>query len=153
MARTPRINYVRHGSYGRLRHSRILLEWLNAQATRLSLTALAVFQLLKDGYSAAQIDLLAGAAPVNSVAPTIVGTATENEQLTADVGTWSEMGSGSYSFAWKRDAVDIVGATDAAYTLVTADVGTTITVAVTATNSAGSTTVTSAGVGPVASAA
>lgn len=79
--------------------------------------------------------------PTNTVLPSITGTTT----LTASTGTWTNSPS-SYAYQWKRDGVNIDGATDSTYILVTADLGTTITVSVTATNAAGSNTATSAGV-------
>lgn len=48
----------------------------------------------------------------------------------------------SYSYQWLRDGVPILGATSSTYTLVVADVGAIIGVTVTATNSAGSGSVT-----------
>ncbi|QIV65748.1 hypothetical protein Cp1R7AA1_202 [Mesorhizobium phage Cp1R7A-A1] len=93
-------------------------------------------------------------APSNTVLPTISGTPTENEVLTAHNGTWSDNNAtiSGYTYQWKRGGVNIPGATNTTYTLVTADVGTTITLAVTATNSIGSTTATSAATGTIASA-
>ena len=55
----------------------------------------------------------------------------------------------SYAYQWKRGGVNISGATANTYTLVTADLGATITATVTATNAAGSASATAAGVGPV----
>lgn len=81
-------------------------------------------------------------APVNSVAPTISGTATFNSVLTANNGTWS--GSPTYAHQWQRAATsggsysNISGATSSTYTLVSADVGQYLKVNVTATNAGGS---------------
>lgn len=91
-------------------------------------------------------------APVNSVAPAITGTPAQYETLTAGTGTW--VGALiSYAYQWKRDGASIGGATSSTYVLTVTDVGATITVTVTATNPAGSTAATSAGVGPVAAGA
>ncbi len=55
------------------------------------------------------------------------------------------------SYQWQRDGVDISGATSGTYTLAQADVGTTVTVVASYTDSQGSNeSVTSAGVGPIA---
>jgi hypothetical protein len=86
--------------------------------------------------------------PYNTVAPVISGTLTEDETLTTTDGTWLQSPT-SYTYQWKRDGVNIGGATSNNYVLLLADVGSTITVTVTATNAAGSTNATSAGVGPV----
>ncbi|RUW56364.1 hypothetical protein [Mesorhizobium sp. M8A.F.Ca.ET.021.01.1.1] len=93
-------------------------------------------------------------APSNTSAPTITGTPTENEVLTAHNGTWSDNNAtiSGYTYQWKRGGVNISGANGATYTLVTDDVGSTITLDVTATNSIGSTTATSAATGTIASA-
>jgi len=89
---------------------------------------------------------LTGAAatgpPVNTVAPVIGGATRGGSTLTAAVGTWSPAGT-TYAFQWQRDSgsghADIAGATASTYTLVTADVGSSVRVAVTATNPDGST--------------
>jgi hypothetical protein len=83
-------------------------------------------------------------APVNTVAPTISGTTTSGQTLTASQGTWTGSPS-SYAYQWfRRDAAGgspnaILGATASTYALADADVGSTISVAVTATNAAGGT--------------
>jgi surface antigen len=63
--------------------------------------------------------------------PTISGTIREGEVVTAVPGQWSPAATLSYS--WKRNGVAIPRATAQTYTLVTADVGTRLTVSVTAT--------------------
>jgi hypothetical protein len=88
--------------------------------------------------------------PANSVLPAITGTPTVGQTLTASTGTWS--GSPTFTRQWKRNGVNIAGATAATYLLVVGDATTTITVTVTATNAFGSTPATSAGVGPIAAA-
>ncbi len=77
------------------------------------------------------------ATPVNTVLPSISGTAQEGQTLTAANGTWTGGGTISYVYAWLRDAVVISGATAGTYVPVLADVGTVITLRVTATNAAG----------------
>ncbi|WP_221234700.1 hypothetical protein [Sphingomonas aerophila] len=90
-------------------------------------------------------------APANTVAPSISGTAQQGQVLTASPGTWSGT-SPSYAYAWLRNGTAISGATSSTYTLVAADVGTTIQVRVTASNSAGNATATSASTSSVAAA-
>ena len=98
------------------------------------------------GYSNAVGPVLA--TPVNTVAPTVVGTLTDAETLTASPGTWDSAGVAAHSFKyqWVRcptfasDAgfagcAVLPGATGATYTTVAADVGSTLGVRVTATNS------------------
>lgn len=90
------------------------------------------------------------AAPTNTTAPSITGTATVGETLTAVAGTWT--GSPTVTRQWLRGGTEISGATGTTYLLVAADEGATITVQETATNAGGSADATSAGVGPVAAA-
>jgi lysophospholipase L1-like esterase len=67
----------------------------------------------------------------NTAVPVITGTATEGQTLTSSTGTWSATPS-SYSYQWKRNGSAISGATSSTYTLLNTDVGSTITVTVTA---------------------
>jgi hypothetical protein len=95
-------------------------------------------------------------APVNTVAPTIAGTTTDGQVLTANEGTWTGQ-PGSFAYQWLRcDAAgngcaDIAGATGKTYKIQTADVSKTIRVRITAANNDGKTTVTSGATGAVAS--
>jgi hypothetical protein len=89
---------------------------------------------------------VAAAPPANSQAPAISGTAQDGETLTADPGDWSGTAPLSYGYQWRRcDAEgdgcnDIEGATERTYTVGAEDVGATIRVVVTATNSVGEAT-------------
>lgn len=94
-------------------------------------------------------DIDGGNPPVNSVAPALSGTAQEGQTLTCSTGTWS--GSPTYTYQWKRDGNNITSATNSTYTLVTADVGTSIKCTVTATNFTGSATADSNTVTPTSS--
>lgn len=85
------------------------------------------------------------AAPSNLTLPVISGTPNVGQTLSTTDGTWAGSPT-SYTYQWKRNGVAIGGATSNTYTLVQADSGATITVTVTATNAAGSTAATSAGV-------
>ena len=91
-------------------------------------------------------------APVNTVLPSISGTPTVGETLTADPGTWTGTATIVYTYQWLADEVEIEGATEATYELVEGDVGAEITVEVTGTTGVGSDTATSESVGPVAAA-
>lgn len=92
----------------------------------------------------AALDSAAPTAPVNTVLPAISGATTVGSTLTTTNGTWTGTGI-SYTYQWKRNGTNISGATASTYVLVTADAGTTITSAVTATNSGGSASASSAG--------
>ena len=84
-----------------------------------------------------------GGAPVNTGLPTISGTPTQGETLTAANGSWNRAPTG-FAYQWRRcnsagaSCSDISGAGSSSYVLVLADVGSTIRVIVTASNAHGS---------------
>jgi hypothetical protein len=88
----------------------------------------------------------AATPPSNTSPPTISGTAQNGQKLHADPGTWSGTKPIHFSYRWQRcssngsNCSNISGATGHDYTLTSADVGDTIRVVVTATNSAGQST-------------
>lgn len=88
-------------------------------------------------------------APVNTVAPSITGIQTQGQTVTANPGSWDGLPSGAFAYQWKRGATN-VGTNSQTYTLVSGDVGQSITVVVTATNDIGSTPATSAAIVPAA---
>jgi hypothetical protein len=83
--------------------------------------------------------------PVNTVLPVISGDPYTDEVLNVGNGTWTSIGTPSYTYQWKKDGVSIGGATTSAYTVVAGDVGSEITGTVTATNAGGATFATTAG--------
>lgn len=91
-----------------------------------------------------------GTAPTNTAAPTISGAAAYGQTLTASPGTWSGTAPISYAYQWQRcnssggSCANISGATSTTYQAAAADVGDTVLVKVTATNSAGSASANSA---------
>lgn len=87
-------------------------------------------------------------SPFFSSGPTAVnrdGFYAEGDPLEAD----HDHNGDTTTYQWKRDGVAISGETERTYTLQAADVGTDITVTVTATNFVGSTARTSPPVGPI----
>lgn len=77
------------------------------------------------------------AVPVNTALPTIDDTTpTEGELLTATNGSWTNSPTG-FTYEWLRGAGVISGATSVTYTPVSADVGNTLSVRVTASNGFG----------------
>ena len=82
--------------------------------------------------------------------PTVSGTAQGGQTLTAGSGTWSGTQPINYAYQWQRcessgaNCAPIAGATTTTYTLTAAEVGSTVEVAVTASNTAGSGTASSA---------
>ena len=115
-------------------------------AKRRSLASLAIVA----GAVAAGAMLSAGAearsqaAPANVTPPAISGTAVVAETLTASPGSWTGTAPLSFAFAWQRcnaagaSCAPIGGATGTTYVAVTDDVGSTLRVEVTVTNSEGS---------------
>lgn len=92
------------------------------------------------GILQAVISSFTGGPPTNTSLPVISGTAQFGQQLSAiSNGSWTGEPT-SFARQWRRNGSNISGATLASYVLVEADVGTTITLAVTATNASGSTT-------------
>ncbi len=98
--------------------------------------------------SSAATAVVPGAAPqppVNSSAPTISGTASPGQTLTADPGTWSGTTPITYAYQWRRctsagiACVDLAGATAKTYTVQSSDAGSSLQVRVTASNAAGET--------------
>ena len=85
----------------------------------------------------------ADVAPVNTAVPVITGT-TERGALTATAGTWTGTPEPTFTYQWTRGGADIAGADAATYVIDAEDQGTNIAVKVTATNTAGSATATSA---------
>lgn len=84
-------------------------------------------------------------APANTVAPSIAGsTGTEGNVLTAALGTWTGDMPMTFAYQWIKGGVNISGATSSSYTILSGDVGSTITVRITATNSVNSVSATSA---------
>ena len=81
--------------------------------------------------------------PANTLLPAVSGSAQEGQTLSATTGTWSNSPTG-YAYQWRRcdssggACADIGSATAANYTLVVADVGSTVRVTVTASNAGGS---------------
>ena len=83
-------------------------------------------------------------APTNTTAPSITGTAAVGVTLACDPGVWT--GGPTFKYSWSRDGAAISGALTAGYTVQGADEGDTLTCTITASNSAGATSVTSTGV-------
>ena len=105
------------------------------RGSSLSVTVTAV----KEGYPSASASsaptavvptLPALTAPV----PTVTGTAQVGSQLTGVVGVWGP-GTVTKTYAWTRDGVAIPGAVSTKYTLVAADLGTSVAFRVSGTKS------------------
>jgi hypothetical protein len=93
--------------------------------------------------------VVASKHPVNTVLPSISGTAQDRQVLSASTGTWTGGEPISYGYQWEScdragtECVPIEYATGLEYDLGDGNVGTTLRVIVTATNAAGATQATS----------
>ncbi len=91
----------------------------------------------------------AATTPVNTMPPTVSGPAISGQTLTATAGSWTGSPAPTFAFQWQRcdssglSCSPIGLATGSSYTLVPADVGSTIRVQVTGTNTVGSLAVSS----------
>jgi len=129
-----------------------------ATGTRYTVTSADVGQRLKVGVTATNstgsgtatsrptdVVKATGTAPANTSPPLISGTFKEGSTLSVDHGGWSGSPAPTFTYLWQRcDAtggacVDLTGAAATTYTAITADVGNTLRVKVTATNSRGAT--------------
>jgi lysozyme len=98
--------------------------------------------------SPATIAVVAGgstvARPAVTSAPTVTGTAQAGQTFTTSVGTWTGAPT-SFAYQWRRcnvagaQCTAILGASGASYTLSPGDIGSTISLVVTATGRGGST--------------
>ncbi|HUO69307.1 MAG TPA: hypothetical protein VMU39_00910 [Solirubrobacteraceae bacterium] len=94
--------------------------------------------------ASASVGPIAPAAPAAEGIPSISGEAVVGAQLTADPGSWSDPDA-TFSYAWLRcDEIGLCstidGATGATYVVTADDLGSTLLVEVTASNSGGATT-------------
>ena len=125
---------------------------------RILVTATNAAGSVSDFSAATAVVQSAGAPPANTSPPTISGTAQVGQPLTASPGTWTGTQPISYAYQWQRcdssgaNCNPIAGATSAGYTATTADVGGTLSVAVTGSNTVGGATATSAPTATVQSA-
>ncbi len=109
-------------------------------------TAAQTFTLAADNITAQTSN---SGPPVNTAPPAILGSAQQGQTLTASPGSWSGAQPIIPAYQWERCDTNgancaNVGSGGSSYTLTNADVGSTIVVAVTASNSAGSATASSA---------
>jgi hypothetical protein len=95
--------------------------------------------------------------PAPTASPSISGSAVEGQTLQAGAGSWSGTQPLSYKFQWQQcdagggSCAAVAKATGQSYALTANDVGATMRVAVTASNSAGSATAVSAATSVVSS--
>lgn len=90
-----------------------------------------------------------GVPPLNQVAPSVAGTATYRETLSATPGTWDSAGVLTFGYQWLRAGAPIAGATEATYRLQLDDIGAVMSVRVTASDGVEEDAVDSASTQPV----
>jgi hypothetical protein len=89
-------------------------------------------------------------APVNTQVPSVSGTVAVGQQVQASPGGWTGNPAPTFSYQWQdcdsggNNCTPIQGATGSSYTIQSSDVGSTLEVVVTGSNSAGSSQATSA---------
>ena len=91
-----------------------------------------------DGTVVTDTALKAANGPILQTSPVASGTAQVGQTLSTTDGTWQGFTPITFAYQWRRDAINISGATSSTYTLVAADYTTDIDCVVTATNSLGS---------------
>lgn len=79
--------------------------------------------------------LVTSSAPENITTPFITGTLAEGETVTVSNGGWLDVDE--FTYQWKADGVDIVGATSKTFTITASEVGEALTCEVTGTNDFG----------------
>lgn len=141
-------------SSGAISLSQVNVELGRSASAQISMGESAVRTLF--GVASGQISMSNGYgksnsyAPINTSAPTISGTTQVGSTLSVSVGSWNAQPAvSSYSYQWQRGTSNISGATGSSYTLTSSDFGNTIRCVVTATNSAGSTSATTASTGAI----
>jgi hypothetical protein len=102
-------------------------------------------------FAAAGIARRRSVSPLAYASPEIAGVPAVTEELTAIAGVWLGVPAPVITRQWKRNGSAIAGATGTAYTLDVADLGASITLTETATNSSGTVSATSNSLGPVVS--
>ncbi len=113
-------------------------------------TAAQAFTIVADTISVQNGASTTPTPPVNTSPPPVSGTPQDGQTLTASTGSWSGTQPITYGYQWQRcdsggaNCAPIAGATVSTYGVTSADVGSTLRVVVTATNSAGSASATSA---------
>lgn len=110
-----------------------------------SLTCIVTATNSQGSASATSGAFVVGAVPASTVAPAISGFANPGQVITASTGTWSGQPA-NFAYQWKSNGTNIVGATSATYTVVSGDLGNSLTCSVTASNGWGSASASTAGV-------
>ncbi|HZS24286.1 MAG TPA: hypothetical protein VFA30_04795 [Gaiellaceae bacterium] len=123
---------------------------LAAAAVSVAAIVAALTAVAGTGFAAPSTAAQATYTPTNTAAPTISGTPQVGQTLTASQGSWTSDTTATYGYQWQRcdaqgnNCAAISGATAQTYAVQSADLGKTLRVTVTATNSSGSSAANSA---------
>ena len=98
------------------------------------------------GVYAVDTTVVAGDAPVNTVAPDTTGDAKVGSVLTTTQGTWTGTAPITYTYQWYQGINPIVGATSNTYTVQASDLASVVVCRVTATNAVGGSTASGPGI-------
>lgn len=95
----------------------------------------------KEGWTDSTVDSNAvvpqlGDAPTFTTQPSVSGAHRLGQTLTANPGAWGAGSTPTFTYQWRRGAQPIPGATAATYAVTAADLGSTLSVVVTATRAA-----------------
>jgi hypothetical protein len=112
-----------------------------------------ILTVVDDGGEQAAEQRAALTLPTNTALPVISGSAQLGQPLSCSTGSWTGYPAPLFTYQWLRDGTGIGGATGSSYNVAAADQGHTLTCRVTASNSVGQRTATSAGVAIRASSA
>ena len=110
-------------------------------------TAAQAFTIVADTIDVQNAAPATPSPPINTVKPTIAGAAQQGATLTASNGTWTGTGTITFTYRWQRcspagTCTDV--GTAQTYTVAAGDVGATLRVIVTGTNTVGAADATSA---------
>lgn len=90
-----------------------------------------------------------GTVPANTVLPVISGTLNVGDTLSVTTGTWTGNPAPAYTYQWRVNGSNVLGATANSYVLLIGDTGFNVDCRVTATNIEGAANVLAVAVGPV----
>ena len=135
--------------------TRRVLPRLLAAAASVAAIVAALTVVAGNGFAQSGSAAQANYAPTNTTKPAISGTAQTGQTLTASQGSWTSDTTATYTYQWLtcdaqgNNCASITNATNQTYVVQTSDVAKTIRVTVTAKNTSGSTSATSAQTGAV----
>jgi len=130
--------------------TRRVLPRLLAAAASIAAIAAALTVVAGTGFAQSNTAAQANYSPTNTTKPAISGTAQTGQTLTASQGSWTSDTTPTFTYQWLtcdaqgNNCANISNATNQTYVVQSGDVGKTIRVTVTAKNTSGSTSASSA---------